>query len=322
MISAFVGTPGSGKSYEAVQKILENLKLGRKCYTNIEGMDTEKAKEAIKLYCNLTDYQLHVLLNHLDEEQALCFWDHCLPGSLVLIDEIHKLFSNRDWKEDKNRLFTEWSSTHRHEGFDVVLITQDIEKVDKHARSLVEWTYFFRKVNFMGGKVSKKYLCYAYSGDNHTNSRPIGKSVRTYDVRVFACYSSYVAAGTVEKSFMKHVNIFRHPVFYAIPVVLVVFLFIFSKSGFRNGDLFSTPEAQASAGPAGNEQDKNLHSSNIEISPLSYQPSLYKKSSTSSGSPARSPLLDVIICYKMPDGKKVWTNNGVVPVGGRFIKKL
>ena len=36
MIVGFVGTPGSGKSYDAVKKILFNLKKGRHVYTNID----------------------------------------------------------------------------------------------------------------------------------------------------------------------------------------------------------------------------------------------------------------------------------------------
>ena len=310
MISAFVGTPGSGKSYEAVKKILENLKLGRKVFTNIEGLEKEKCQEAIKIFCNLTDYQLQLLLHHLTDDEALCFWDHCIPGSLIVIDEVHKLFSNRDWQTEKNRKFTEWSSTHRHDGFDVLLITQDIEKVDKHARSLIEWTYFYRKVNFFGSLVSKKYICYAYAGDNH-NGKPLGKSSRTYNSKVFACYSSFSSDGVIEKSFMKHVNILRHPIFYSIPVLLIVFMVIFSKSGLSKGRLLNVSKQDVVEGKVENNEDQF---SSVIPPPANDE--------TSTPVVENVDLKSVVKAYRLTDGSIKWTNNGYIPQNSIFIKKL
>lgn len=240
MIIAFVGTPGSGKSYDSVKKILDNLQKGKVVYTNIDGMDSPNCREHIKNYCGLSDLALEIYLKHLNNEEAQSFWLHCAPGSLIVIDEVHKLFCNRDWQTQKNRDFANWASTHRHHGYDVVLITQALEKVDSHVQSLVEWTYVYRKVNFFGGAVQKKYLCYAYSGDD-TSGQPLQKHVRTYDSGVFPCYQSYATKDTKELGFMQHVNILKHPVFYLIPVVLCFTLYMFfGKSSFASGDVFGT----------------------------------------------------------------------------------
>ena len=240
MIIAFVGTPGSGKSYDSVKKILDNLQKGKVVYTNIDGMDSPMCREHIKNYCGLSDLALEIQLKHLTNEEAQSFWLHCAPGSLIVIDEVHKLFCNRDWQTQKNRDFANWSSTHRHHGYDVVLITQALEKVDSHVQSLVEWTYVYRKVNFFGGAVQKKYLCHAYSGDD-TSGQPLQKHVRTYDSGVFPCYQSYATKDTKELGFMQHVNILKHPVFYLIPVVLCFTLYMFfGKSSFASGDVFGT----------------------------------------------------------------------------------
>ena len=58
MIIGFAGTPGSGKTYEAVKKILDNLQWGRVVYTNIDGIMEPACLEAIKSYCGPFDFAL------------------------------------------------------------------------------------------------------------------------------------------------------------------------------------------------------------------------------------------------------------------------
>lgn len=309
MIIGFVGTPGSGKSYESVKKLLDNIRLGRKIYTNIDGLDVPECREAIKCYCNITDFQLETCLNHLTREQAQQFWLHCESGSLIMIDETHKLFSNRDWNTPENRQFCDWASTHRHHGYDVVLITQEIDKVDKHARSLIEWTYFFRKANFFGDSFQKTYLCYAYAGDDDSG-QPLSKNVRRYDPKIFRCYKSYSAKDVKELGFMPHVNILKHPVFYAIPVVLFVFLYMASQSSIASGDLFGTDKISKST--TSKQKSKTLPSpppvlpsepSEFVFLPPAAAP---VHSEDTAAYMERGP--DRITRYKLPDGRFFYSN--------------
>lgn len=243
MIIGFTGTPGSGKTYEAVKKITDNLQMGRVVYTNIDGMADPECLEMIKTYCGLSDLALCLQLHFLRDDQLADFWMHIKPGCLVVLDEIQKVFSSREWQTAKNNQFASWASTHRHNGFDVVLITQAVERIDSAVRALLEWTYVFRKVNFFGGAVQKKYLCYAYGGDD-TSAQPLKKTVRTYDQKIFLCYKSYVAKDVKELGVMQHVNVLKHPVFFLIPIVLCATLYmIFSKSSIGTGDLFGSKQA-------------------------------------------------------------------------------
>ena len=249
MIIGFAGTPGSGKTYEAVKKILDNLRMGRVVYTNIDGIFDPECQEMIKVVCGLSDLALVRLLRPIvspDEKDPIFnFWMHIEPGCLVVLDEIHKWFSNRDWQKEENKQFGYWASTHRHNGFDVVLITQSMERVDAAVRSLLEWTYVFRKVNFFGGLVQKQYLCYSYGGDD-TNGKPLKTSKRTYHSAIFHCYKSYVSKDIKELGFMQHVNVLKHPVFFAIPIMLAFTLYmIFFKSSLGTGDLFGTDKVMA-----------------------------------------------------------------------------
>ncbi len=240
MIIGFAGTPGSGKTYEAVKKITDNLMIGRVVYTNIDGMSDPECLEMIKCYCGLSDLAITRLLHFLEELQVPEFWRHIEPGCLVVLDEVQKVFSSREWQSVKNNQFASWASTHRHNGFDLVLISQSMERVDSAVRSLLEWNYVYRKVNFFGGAIQKKYLCYSYGGED-TNGAPLKKEVRTYKAIIFRCYKSYVGKNVKELGIMQHVNVLKHPVFFAIPIVLFFTLYmLFAKSSLATGDVFGS----------------------------------------------------------------------------------
>ena len=245
MIIGFTGTPGSGKTYEAVEKILDNLMKGKIIYTNIDGMFDPECQEMIKSYCNLSDLALTIQLKQLEPDQIADFWMHIEPRCLVVLDEIHKWFSNRDWNDPKNKQFGYWASTHRHYGYEVVLITQNIERVDAAVRSLLEWNYVYRKVNFLGSAVQRFYLCYSYGGDD-TSGRPLATNKRRYKPAIFRCYKSYVSSDIKEMPIMQHVNVLKHPVFAIIPIVLCLTIYmVFYKSSLGTGDLFGTDKVTA-----------------------------------------------------------------------------
>lgn len=237
MIICYEGTPGSGKSYDAVKKVLDNLRRGRKVYTNIDGMGDSAKREYIIKLIGFDDITLSTNLIYFDrnDEKLFNFWEHMEHGSIMILDEAQNYFSNREWQSEKNKAFCKWASTHRHSGFDVVLITQDFEKIDGHVRTLIEWTYRYRKVNFFGSAVKNKYIVYAFAGE--PSGKSLSKHIRSYDHRVFFCYESYVSKDIKELKVMSHVNILKHPIFYAIPVMFLIFFFFFMKSGFSKGEI-------------------------------------------------------------------------------------
>jgi len=245
VIIVYEGVPGSGKTYEAVRKIVDNLRLGRVVYTNIEGMDDERCHEAIKAVAGLSDYEFAERFHFLSGEDVKRFWQIVKPGSLIVLDEVHKWFNSRDWQKEGNRDFSDWASTHRHYGFDLVLISQRIEKIDAQARTLAEWTYRFKKINFLGSLVKKGYVAFAYSGDD--TKEYLSKQIRRYDKKIFACYQSYVTKDTKELGVQKVANVLRHPVFYAIPLVFVLTIFFAMRSGLATGDFFGSKKALARA---------------------------------------------------------------------------
>ncbi len=102
-------------------------------------------------------------------------------------------------------------------------------------------------MNFFGSLVKKKFLVYCYSGDDHKGS-PLAKQTRTYDPKYYHCYKSYSFAAAKEVNFMTHVNVLKHPVFIAIPIILLITLYMFfSKSSFATSDPFGAKKKLNSA---------------------------------------------------------------------------
>lgn len=265
MIIGFAGTPGSDKSYEAVKKIIDNLRMGRVVFTNIDGMFDSKCLEALKSVCDLSDLALKIQFHKIENEQLEEFWMHVQLGSLIVLDEVQKVFSSREWQTEKNKQFASWASTHRHQGFDLVLISQQMERIDAAVRGLLEWTYVFRKINFFGGAVQKKYICYSYAGGDD-EGQPLAKNIRTYNPSIFLCYQSYTGKDVRELGIMKHVNVLKHPVFFAIPIVLVWTLWSFSHSSLATGDLFGVNKARQEqvTPPPANKKNSSTKSSSTE----------------------------------------------------------
>lgn len=279
MIIVFEGTPGSGKSYDVACKTIDNLKLGRIIYTNLEGMELPECKEAIKSITGLNDYALAKQLHYLNKNQCKDFWNHIEPGCLVIIDEAHLFFNARKWKDDSNQGFADWASTHRHHGYDCYLITQRIEKLDSQARSCAEWTYVYRKVNMLGNLFKKTYRVHSYAGDD-TSGECLSKSIRTYDSRIFRCYQSYVAKDIKEVGVQKHANILKHPVFYAIPVFVILTIIMVIRSATSDDGIFGYK----------NVQNRIKSANAVSMPGLPPEPDPLKQLSSPKGQPASGGL--------------------------------
>jgi zona occludens toxin len=238
MIMFYEGVPGSGKSYDAIVKIVANLKKGRKVYTNIDGVENVKCKEMIKCMTGLDDFDIDEKLIILQREDVFHFWDFVTPGSFIVIDEAQKFFNSRDWQKEENRKCADWCSTHRHEGYDALFLTQKIEKVDTQVRTLTEWTYRYKKVNFLGSLISQTYICFAFSGDDTSN--PLTKIVRKYEKKYFACYKSYITKDVKELNIQTHANILKHPIFFLIPIVLCICLYFTYRSIHNHKNMFGS----------------------------------------------------------------------------------
>lgn len=126
MITLLTGLPGHGKGVYGLDWLIskvnkENQKL------------QEQGKEVRTVYYNgITDCKIPNWV-HLDDPQL---WYECPAGSFILIDECQRIFRVRANGSQVPKYISELE-THRHHGFDMLLITQHPMLIDQNIRRLV-----------------------------------------------------------------------------------------------------------------------------------------------------------------------------------------
>lgn len=128
MIEVYTGTPGSGKSYHAVQDIVKALRSGKKVISNL-WIDESKVKKNKGEFIYVQDFKIRHLLSEFAKGNAL-----------IVIDECQVYLGSRSWLSDNDRdVWLRFFQLHRHVNINVILITQDIEMIDKQVRNIAEY---------------------------------------------------------------------------------------------------------------------------------------------------------------------------------------
>ncbi len=222
MIYMIQGRTGSGKTYEAVVfHILEAVKEGRKVITNIplnldhfvkifgkDVLDLILIKETKYDDFGNMDRVFSKPEHYKDEWR-----DDNGRAPLVVVDEAHMVLSKANAKVE----VLEFYSMHRHEGYDITLITQNARKIHQDIRDLTELLYIVSKNTAAGS--TKSYTRKVKSG---CQGEIVNSGIRTYKDSYFPFYNSHTgSSGAVTEAGAKDVKAFwKHPIFYLIPVVL------------------------------------------------------------------------------------------------------
>lgn len=152
MIYAVTGTPGSGKSWYAVRRICQALIDGKPVATNVPlrpGWAHELARRnprhrLTRGGVDRAAAKYERLLLQLDPRHPDDLMKVRLNGSgegrgIAVLDEAHEWLNSRMWADGDRKEFVAWFSTHRHYGWDVYLLTQYLDSIDKQVRDRVEW---------------------------------------------------------------------------------------------------------------------------------------------------------------------------------------
>lgn len=222
MITLITGSPGGGKSLYVVSKLIPDyLKQGRKVFTNLIGLSYEKVNDDgsfTNLVPTLNNVPVSDLLHALPDSYD---WRDCPKGSVIIYDEAQQFFptSGRAGLSSDGRIVD--LDTHRHNGYDILFISQHPTLISSHIRKFVGLHYhLYRK---WGATYSSLYIW------NHCNSSPeneIGEEQRA-DKRLFRfptkAYKYY-------KSSEIHTHKFRIP--KKAIYLLLGFLFILGSLSF------------------------------------------------------------------------------------------
>jgi adenosyl cobinamide kinase/adenosyl cobinamide phosphate guanylyltransferase len=150
VIYAVTGAPGSGKSFYTVRKIAESLARGKCVATNatlLPGWSERLAKSNPitrlrpgGVVSRGADYQdrLHYT-NDLAELFSIKLAGKGEGRGVAVLDESHEWLNNRTWKDDDRQEINAWFAEHRKRGWDVYLITQHLDSIDKQVRDRIEF---------------------------------------------------------------------------------------------------------------------------------------------------------------------------------------
>lgn len=148
MIYLFTGTPGSGKSLHVAEMVYYKVKWKHPVLCNFEvNKGLFKDSRSFRYVPNesltpeyLTEYARdYFKLQPFREGQIT-----------LVIDECQTIFQSRDWRAADRNDWVTWFTQHRKLGYNVYLVCQYHEMIDKQIRTLVEYEVSHRKVNNVG----------------------------------------------------------------------------------------------------------------------------------------------------------------------------
>lgn len=244
-VTMMLGPPGAGKSYEAtVFHVLPALEDGRKVITNLplnieefEKLDVDP--DLIEIIQPSKDNPRPFA--HIDGYRS--DWRHPETGvgALFVIDECHFPLPRGGTARDVE----EWYSMHRHEGVDLILMTQSYGKVSKAICDIVQTAIILRKNTNLGSQRSYRREV----RDGLSRSNKLTTDVRRYKAKYFPLYQSYTKGGKSEGGVSDVRPLWRRWPFYGLGLAL---LFVGYQALFGTGfQIFGAAE-KASAGKAAN----------------------------------------------------------------------
>lgn len=258
-ITAYVGLPGSGKSYSVTENVIvPGLKAGRTIYTNIPF--NEKVKEL--------GGQL-IQFDNKDLKDDHNFVKSFAAGAIIVIDELWRIFPSGMTTKQIAEPYREFMAEHRHNvdedgnSTDIVFVTQDLSQIAAFCRNLIETTYKTVKMEKLGAK--NKFRVDVYSGAPTGQNIPASQREKQlfgkYKPEVYQYYKSHTKsttgiAGLEEKTDTRFKIFSKGKVFAFLAVLVVLFgmgingaLNFFNPETVQQTDVIETPSPQTQAQP-------------------------------------------------------------------------
>jgi zona occludens toxin len=157
VIVLVTGPPGSGKSFFAVRQLGEALNTGKSVATNVQlsPHTPELVARANKVRYlrpgRVAQTQARVARATYVAHDVHELFRVRLRGEgegrgVMVLDEAHVWLNSRAWSADDRHAIVTFFTQHRKLGWDVYLIVQDAEMIDKQVRVLVEYQVHLRNL--------------------------------------------------------------------------------------------------------------------------------------------------------------------------------
>lgn len=194
------GGNGSYKTCSVIEKyIVPAIRLGRPIITNINGIDIElicKRFEIKETASRLIEFPI-------DTKKGLfaigCWFHFAKPNSLIVIDEAQKVYRRGDKldifdsPEATYKNINEALEEHRHQNWDIVLTTPNIQKMHTDIRQNMDMA--FMQVNLTGRLPWIKHQYNLFEHDPEATGKSKAHQISDVvqckvDQRVFGCYKT------------------------------------------------------------------------------------------------------------------------------------
>jgi zona occludens toxin len=257
-IIAYVGLPGSGKTYDVVaNQVLPALDQGRRVVTNIPlNKDAIRARHPRG---EIVDMPVDLIA-----QQPELIEDYWTPGSVVIFDEVWRLWPAGLKADRIPQQFKSILAEHRHRvdsqgrAMQIVFVTQDLSQIAAFARQLVEQTFHHTKLSHVGKRNS--YRIDVFHGAVTGAVPPVQNRLReiygSYKPQVWRMYKSHTmsearSGGADERTVDARGNILKRPVILLglLFVVVAVWFGVTTVSGILSGEAgFGASVASPEAG--------------------------------------------------------------------------
>ncbi|HTD72160.1 MAG TPA: zonular occludens toxin domain-containing protein [Steroidobacteraceae bacterium] len=220
-ILAYVGLPGSGKSYGVVaNQILPALKEHRLVVTNLP-VKVELLREEIP-GCDIRVFATNELAEQPETVDALF-----PPGCVAIIDECWRLWPAGVKVDRIPEAYKSFLAEHRHRvdkkgrSTQIVLVTQDLAQIAAFARQLVEQTFVHKKLGELGMRGRYKVGVYEgnVTGTQPPESKRVNQVLGRYNDKVWRYYESHTMSenangGADETPLDARGNVWRRPMLW------------------------------------------------------------------------------------------------------------
>lgn len=157
MIVLVTGPPGAGKSYYAIRKVADAIERGKCVATNVE-LAPDWAERIARRnpvrwlipgrrQAIAREYRRRVCVSQdLEELLSIRLAGRGEGRGVMVLDEAHSWLNSRLWSSEDRLRLVRFFSRHRKLGWDVYLITQSADMIDKQVRVLFEYHVHLRNL--------------------------------------------------------------------------------------------------------------------------------------------------------------------------------
>lgn len=151
MIFLYSGTPGSGKSLHVAERIVNLNRMKIPVISTVEINTVYLKNPDIYYYLDIFDLSIEFLENFSEDYISSHPSNRYREGFMYLIiDECQMIFNSRDFMKSDRRDWLKFFSTHRHMGYNIILVSQFDKMLDKQIRCLIETECIHRSLQSWG----------------------------------------------------------------------------------------------------------------------------------------------------------------------------